>query len=99
MSLYELLSIAVSALAAAIAILALNRSGATTKRQLELEERHAELADKQLAMIRKDEEDQSQARVDVELERYGSEGTFTISNCGAAPAFNVQCSIEPDDPI
>ena len=99
MTLHEILSISVSLLAAVIATVALVRSGSISKRQLELEERHAELAEKQLVKIKENEEARSQAYVDVELERIGSDGIFAVSNIGTVSAFDVRCRIDPHEPI
>ncbi|MEJ1465004.1 MAG: hypothetical protein RPU15_17310 [Candidatus Sedimenticola sp. (ex Thyasira tokunagai)] len=86
---FEILSLLVSILAVAIAAISLVRTRRIAAKQLELQHVTAELSRKQLEIINSEEEAQTRALIDVELEGSGSNYKFVISNYGGAEAKDV----------
>ena len=97
MSKYEILSILVSILAVVVALVSLARTRKLNEKQVELQKITAELSKKQLELIQESEIALSVAQVDVELEGYGSDYQFIISNVGGAEAKNVDFVLNGDD--
>jgi len=83
-----------------IAAISLTRTRKVASQQIELERITAELSAKQLEMLQAREAALSKAQIDVDLEGYGSDYNFIISNVGGAEARNVTFKIEgEDDPV
>jgi len=99
MTVFELLSLMVSLVAAAIALLALHRNKRTTDRQLELESVQAALAEKQLRLIQAQETVSRTAQIDVELVGHGVDKNFYICNEGQGVAFDVNVEFDHSPPL
>lgn len=94
---YELLSTLVSAIAAVISIVAMIRTRKINAAMLRLEEIHAELSKKQIEQIEKDKQEQSRAKLKVELVKHSSTSyKFHITNMGSSSAKNINFSLTQD---
>ncbi len=94
MSAYEILTLLVSLIAVFVSLLSLARTRKLGYQQLELEKKTAALSEKQLEMLEAEEQAKSVAEIDVELEGYGSDYRFLITNIGGSEARDVHFSID-----
>lgn len=90
MSQYELLALLLALVAVVISAISLIRTGKLQRQQSRLNEVTEELSRKQLELITKEEAVKEQALVIADLEGYGSDWRFVITNEGLSPAENVE---------
>ncbi len=93
----EVVTLLISLLAVVVATVSLVRTRRIAEQQLELEHITAELSRKQLEIINAEEKALKIAHIDVELEGYGNEYKFVISNHGGVEANDVNFHIEGED--
>ena len=94
MTTYEIITTLVSLLAVIVASVSLYRTREIASQQLELERTTSELSRKQLEIIAAEEKALQKAHIDVELEGYGADWRFVITNNGAAEASDVNFYLE-----
>ena len=99
MTLYEYFILLISVLAIVISAVSLIRTRRIASQQLELERITAELSAKQLQFLEAEETALSKAKIDVELEGYGSDYNLIVTNVGGAVARDVSFSIEGESPV
>lgn len=99
MTLYEYFTLLISLLAIVISALSLIRTRRTASQQLELEKITAELSAKQLKFLKAEESEHSKAKIEVELEGYGSDYNLIVTNVGGAVARDVSFVIEGESPV
>lgn len=96
---YEYFTLLISLLAIVISALSLIRTRRTASQQLELEKITAELSAKQLKFLKAEESEHSKAKIEVELEGYGSDYNLIVTNVGGAVARDVSFVIEGESPV
>lgn len=89
MSKFEVLSLLISTLAAAISCVSLVRTRKLAKEQLELERVTAELSRLQIESIAEEKSDKTKPKFNVNLTKLAKSYNFYISNTGRGSAYNV----------
>jgi hypothetical protein len=87
---YELLSILIALVAAVISLVAWFGQRKLQREANELQRSTADLAQKQLEMIEREETSRREVRLSVALERFGTSYRFLVSNVGEQEAWNVE---------
>lgn len=93
MTLYEALSILVSAGALVTACLSMRRAREAQKQQEQLNRVVEQLSEKQLQHLERTEAETHHARVTVEMGRELGESCFVLVSCGAAAAHDVSLTL------
>ena len=96
MTIYEILTLLISILAAIVSTVSLVRTRKIAAQQIELEKVTAALSKKQLEKIIESEEEASTAFIEVSLHSYGTNNQLVITNTGGAEAKNISIKILGD---
>ena len=86
---YEILTLVVSLVAVVIALTSLVRTRKLSERYLELQEKTAQLAERQLRELEQAEREKALPRLRVELGKLGKSYCFLIINRGSGSAFDL----------
>jgi hypothetical protein len=99
---FELLTLLFSTIAAVISVISLIRTRKVQEEQIRLERVAAELSQRQLERIAKEDDEKTKAYIHVTLEQNGADYRFWIRNQGKAKAKDVWVTLDsegPDNPI
>lgn len=102
LSLYQIITAGIAIVAAIISLVSLHRTGKVQQQQTRLQAKQEELIDLQLESLRRQAAQpsptsQEKADVRVDLESFGRDHKFIITNWGRVPAQNVtfELDLEP----
>ena len=94
MTTFEVLNLLISSIAIIIAVVSLIRTRKVETKNTELAQITANLSAKQLQQIEQEEQDNTKAKIDVDLVSDNNESHFIIKNIGGAEATNVFFGVE-----
>ena len=94
LTVYEIVVLFISILAVSISLASLNWTRKIGLKQLELDQQNANLAEKQLKILKNEEQNALVAKIDVELAGHSGDYKFIISNVGGADAKEVHFSVD-----
>ncbi len=89
MSEYEALSIVIACIAALVSLLAIRSNRELQRRSNELQLAQSKLAEKQLEILERDDANNQNARVKIDLRKSGAGYKFFLTNISEQPARNV----------
>lgn len=100
-NLKDIVVIAISFLALMVSVVSIFLTRKTAKEQLKQQKFTAELAEKQLENLKRDEEKKQHPNLNVTIQKFGKNNCFYITNKDGAEIYNLNLELvnSPDNPL
>lgn len=101
MEIKDILTNGIAIIALLVSIFSILQSRRTAKEQLKLQKSASKLAEKQLEILKKEENNKSLPRLNVTIQKQGNSHCFYITNTGNVTVYNLNLEFinSPDNPL